>query len=77
MTVETHEVAPAILSPTRPLYWSVMRELWENRSIYIAPVGVAGVFFFGFLNWSLALPRPPATLAALPPDRAAPALSFS
>jgi len=23
---------------TRPLYWSVRRELWENRSIYIAPL---------------------------------------
>ena len=24
-------------APTRPLYWSVWRELWENHSIYIAP----------------------------------------
>ncbi|HYK90927.1 MAG TPA: ABC transporter permease [Acidobacteriota bacterium] len=23
---------------TQPLYWSVRRELWENRSIYIAPL---------------------------------------
>ena len=29
--------------PTRPFYWSVRRELWENRSIYIAPLIVAGV----------------------------------
>ena len=34
---------------TRPLYWSVRRELWENRSIYIAPLAVAGVTLFGFL----------------------------
>jgi ABC-2 type transport system permease protein len=34
------EAAPAPLSPTRPLYWSVRRELWENRSIYLAPLGV-------------------------------------
>ena len=27
----------------RPMYWSVRRELWENRSIYIAPLAVAGV----------------------------------
>ena len=33
---------------TRPLYWSVRRELWENRSIYIAPLIVAAVQVFGF-----------------------------
>src|SRR5947208_13189900 len=31
---------------TRPFYWSVWRELWENRSIYIAPVIVAVVQAF-------------------------------
>ena len=31
-------IAPTVLSPTRPLYWSIRRELWENRSIYIAPL---------------------------------------
>src|SRR5438477_11019994 len=35
-------------SPTRPLYWSVRRELWENRSIYVAPLIVAAVQVFGF-----------------------------
>jgi ABC-2 type transport system permease protein len=34
-------------APTRPLYWSVWRELWENRSIYIAPLIVATVQVFG------------------------------
>ena len=33
---------------TRPMYWSVRRELWENRSIYIAPLIVATVQVFGF-----------------------------
>jgi ABC-2 type transport system permease protein len=35
-------------APTRSLYWSVWRELWENRSIYIAPLIVAAVQVFGF-----------------------------
>ena len=35
------------MSPTRPFYWSVWRELWENRSIYIAPLIVAAVILFG------------------------------
>jgi ABC-2 type transport system permease protein len=30
------------------MYWSVRRELWENRVIYVAPVAVACVFLLGF-----------------------------
>jgi ABC-2 type transport system permease protein len=36
------------MSATRPLYWSVRRELWENRSIYVAPLIVGAVQVFGF-----------------------------
>ncbi|MBA3913793.1 MAG: ABC transporter permease [Acidobacteriales bacterium] len=32
----------------RPFYWSVRRELWENRSIYIAPLAVAGLALVAF-----------------------------
>ena len=42
------------MSATRPMYWSVRRELWENRSIYIAPLAVAGVALFGFSLSSIA-----------------------
>jgi len=42
-------IAPAAMSATRPLYWSVRRELWENRSIFIAPLAAAGAALFGFL----------------------------
>ncbi len=45
----TQGIAPAGMSETRPMYWSVRRELWENRSIYIAPLAVAAVTVFGFL----------------------------
>jgi ABC-2 type transport system permease protein len=45
---DAQRVAPAVPSPTRPLYWSVRRELWEYRSIYIAPLAVAGVALFSF-----------------------------
>jgi ABC-2 type transport system permease protein len=34
---------------TRTLYWSVRRELWENRSIYIAPLAVAALGLSGFV----------------------------
>ncbi|MBI3778606.1 MAG: ABC transporter permease [Gammaproteobacteria bacterium] len=47
--LESQVIAPAVISATRRMYWSVRRELWENRSIYIAPLAVAGVVVFGFL----------------------------
>ncbi len=53
-------------SPTRPYYWSVRRELWEFRSIYIAPVAVAAVFLFGFLISTIHLAR---RIRALDPQR--------
>jgi ABC-2 type transport system permease protein len=32
----------------RRLYWSVRRELWENRSIYLGPLAVGAVVLIGF-----------------------------
>ena len=34
---------------SRQLYWSVRRELWENRSIWLAPLIVAAVMLVGFV----------------------------
>jgi ABC-2 type transport system permease protein len=42
---------------TRPFYWSVWREIWENRSIYVAPILVAIVVLFGFLVSTVGLPE--------------------
>jgi hypothetical protein len=42
--VDAPAITPAALLPTRPWYWSIRRELWEYRSIYIAPLAVAAVF---------------------------------
>lgn len=39
------------------LWWSVRRELWENRSIYLAPLAVAGVFLVGFFISLVRLPE--------------------
>jgi len=38
-----------VIAVTRPMYWSLRREFWENRSIYVAPLAAAAVFLFGFL----------------------------
>src|SRR6266516_734544 len=42
---------------SKQFYSSVRRELWESRSIYIAPVAVAGLFLFGFVIGAVRLPR--------------------
>ncbi len=80
---DSQRIAPAVALPTRPLYWSVRREVWENRSIYIAPVAVAAVYLCGFLIslfWvppsmrGMAAahgPTPPVVLLAMPYSHAA------
>ena len=41
----------------KPFYWSVWRELWENRSIYVAPSIVAAIILFGSFVASFHLPE--------------------
>jgi ABC-2 type transport system permease protein len=48
-SLESKVAAPVVAAETRPFYWSVRREVWENRSIYVAPLAVAAVSFLGFL----------------------------
>ena len=43
-------------SAVRAFYWSVWREIWENRSIYVAPAIVAAVIVFGAIISSGHLP---------------------
>jgi ABC-2 type transport system permease protein len=52
---------------TRPFYWSVRRELWENRSIYIAPLIVAAVQVFGFAISAIGLADRRRTVLLLDP----------
>ena len=60
-------IAPAVISATRRMYWSVRRELWENRSIYIAPLAVAALVLFGFLISTIHLPDKMRAALALDP----------
>ena len=54
---QTQPTAPGPTAATRPLYWSVRRELWENRSIYIAPVAAGCLALFGFIISTIGLPE--------------------
>ncbi len=59
------DLAP--VAATRPLYWAVRRELWEYRSIYIAPLAVASLFLFGFLISMFRFPEKMRAALALDP----------
>ena len=68
--LESQATAPAAISGGQRLYWSLRRELWENRSVYLAPLGVAALFLFGFLiTGAHHLPRKMRALSTLAPDK--------
>ncbi|MBZ5647113.1 MAG: ABC transporter permease [Acidobacteriia bacterium] len=46
----------AEIPPMRLLYWSVRRELWENRYLYLAPLAVAALILVGFAFGLVHLP---------------------
>lgn len=50
--------APAI-APTQLFYWSLRREFWENRSLYLAPLITGALILFGmclnFLRFHVAM----------------------
>ncbi|HZQ94471.1 MAG TPA: ABC transporter permease [Candidatus Sulfotelmatobacter sp.] len=74
--VNAQSTTPARLSPTRPFYWTVRRELWENRSIYLAPLGVAAAFLFGFAISTIHLPAKIRGLSGLDPAHQRQAISM-
>jgi ABC-2 type transport system permease protein len=45
------------IAASRPFYWSARRELWENRSVYVALLIVAVVVLFGFLISTIGMPE--------------------
>ena len=58
------------ISSAHRFYWSVKRELWESRSIYIAPLAVAAVILLAFFVSAIHLPgKIRATAGMTPFDR--------
>ena len=55
--VNQPQPAPAKTASTRPFYWSVRREIWDNPSIYIAPLIAAGVVLLGCVLSAYRLPQ--------------------
>src|SRR5216684_3390677 len=52
-SMQSQGTAPAAFSPARAMYWSIRREIWENRSIYLAPLAAAAVFLVGFVTHTI------------------------
>lgn len=62
--------APAAIVPVtrvRPFYWSVRRELWENRSLYMAPRVAAAVVLIGYVLGLIMGSENQLDLSSLPP----------
>jgi ABC-2 type transport system permease protein len=54
-SLSTQASVPRTISYAQGFYWSVRRELWENRMIYIAPLGAAAIFLVTFVIGSIRL----------------------
>jgi ABC-2 type transport system permease protein len=65
--LQSTEGTPAHISPAQRMYWSVRRELWESRSIYIAPLAAAALFLLGFLISMIHMPEKVHAAMALDP----------
>lgn len=73
-TVSNENSVPRSTTPvsrSRPFYWSVKRELWENRALYIAPLTVSGLILFGFVLSLVGLAERARSFSALPPAKQA------
>jgi ABC-2 type transport system permease protein len=46
---------PRTVSYAQSFYWSVRREFWENRLIYLAPLAAAAVFLVSFVIHTITL----------------------
>src|SRR5262245_65493608 len=48
-TLGTQSAAPADIPALQQFYSLIQREIWESRSLYIAPSAAAGLFLLGFV----------------------------
>lgn len=67
--VDTPRTAPAPIPRGRLLYWSVRRELWENRFLYLVPLVVSAIVLFASFIHMFGFPGRIRNAAALDPAR--------
>ena len=67
---QSQPVARAEVIIKHPFHWALKRELWEHRSLYIAPIVVAGIVLLGgLLNAVFLLNGGVEILVALAPEK--------
>ena len=71
---DTAPASPASSAATSPFYWTLRREFWEHRALYMAPLVVAALILFGFIVSLVGLYGRARELAALTPDQQAAAI---
>ena len=69
LPVTSPRTEPAPVPQRRLLYWSVRRELWENRFLYLVPLVVSAIVLFASFIHMFSLPRRMRNLATLDPAR--------
>lgn len=69
LAVTSPRTAPAAIPSKRLLYWSVRRELWENRFLYLAPLVVTAIVLFASFIHMFGFPGRIRNAAALDPAR--------
>lgn len=75
--VEAWESSAAPVRRTRPFVWSVRRELWENRSVYLAPAGVAAFVVVALVIHAITMPsHMPGLLANDPATRGSASITY-
>jgi len=65
--VEAQTIAPSAVSWSRQMYWSVRREMWESKSIYLAPIIGAAITLLACSISAIRLPGRMRSAAALDP----------
>lgn len=67
--IESQVNPPAEIPLTQRIYWALKRELWESRSIYISPLGVAVIILLGFAVTAVHLSGDMRAVALLDPAK--------
>jgi len=69
LAVDPRRIGLAAMPESRLLYWSVRRELWENRFLYLAPLVVTAFVLLASFVSMFGMPRRMQTLSTLTPER--------
>jgi ABC-2 type transport system permease protein len=64
---DVQQAVPVRTMEPRPLLWSIRREIWENRSVYMAPLIVTAVVLFATLaQTTMSVPKKIRTIDSVP-----------